>query len=412
MKKSELNNCRICGSKKLTKYLNLGLHPYSNSFLHQKDFLKEKKYPLELLLCSNCSLSQLSIIPDTKNIFSDYDYLSSSSKALTNHYKKLVNEILIRFKINPNDTVLDIGCNDGVLLNHYNNKVLNIVGIEPSNVVDKIRNKKIKIINKFFNYENSFYYKKKFKKPKIITITNVLAQVDNLLNFVKGLKNISDKKTLIIIEFPYSLNMIKSVFFDLIYHEHLSYFNLTSINFLFKKYGFNLIDFKKIDLGASGPALRVYLSVKDSIYKSKFNKIKKQLSIENNWEVKNKKRYFNFKLSVNKKILKLRNIVKRLHNKGYKIGCFTASAKGNTLLNCLKLDKNIIKYVCENNKKKIGKFTPGSHLRIISDKEYIKKKIEYSILLSWNYKNYFLKNSEYKKKGGKFIIPFPKIEIK
>ena len=117
-------------------------------------------------------------------------------------------------------------------------------------------------------------------------------------------------------------------------------------------------------------------------------------------------------MSVNKKILKLRNIVKRLHNKGYKIGCFTASAKGNTLLNCLKLDKNIIKYVCENNKKKIGKFTPGSHLRIISDKEYIKKKIEYSILLSWNYKNYFLKNSEYKKKGGKFIIPFPKIEIK
>ena len=167
--------------------------------------------------------------------------------------------------VDDEDTVLDIGCNDGILLNHYHGRVLNIVGIEPSNVVKKINNKKIKIINKFFNYKTSLYFNKNFEKPKLITITNVLAQIDNLRDFVKGLKNISDNKTIIVIEFPYSLTMIKKVFFDLIYHEHLSYFNLTSIKYLFRKFDFTLIDFDRIELGASGPALRIYLSKKNSI---------------------------------------------------------------------------------------------------------------------------------------------------
>lgn len=412
MKKNELNNCRICKSKKLTKYLNLGLHPYSNSFLYKKDFVKEKKYPLELLLCSKCSLSQLSIIPDTKNIFKDYDYLSSSSKALTNHYENLVKKITNKFKVNFKDTVLDIGCNDGILLNHYHGRALNIVGIEPSNVVRKIKNKKIKIINKFFNYKTSLHFNKNFEKPKLITITNVLAQIDNLRDFTKGLKNISNNKTIIVIEFPYSLTMIKKVFFDLIYHEHLSYFNLTSIKYLFRKFDFSLIDFDRIELGASGPALRIYLAKKNSIYKAKLKKINRQLHIERNWKVKNKIKYLYFGHKVKKKINQIKNMIYNLHKKGNKIGCFTASAKGNTLLNCLKLKKEVVQHVSENNTKKIGKYTPGTHFYIINDKNYLKKGIKYSLLLSWNYKNYFLKHSEYKKNGGKFIIPFPKLEIK
>ena len=99
-------------------------------------------------------------------------------------------------------------------------------------------------------------------------------------------------------------------------------------------------------------------------------------------------------------------------DKNKDLACYSAPAKGNTLLNCLKLKKNVINYVSENNSKKIGKYTPGSHLFIINDSNYLKKGIEYSLLLSWNYKDYFLKYSKYKKNGGKFIIPFPKLEIK
>lgn len=309
MKKNELNNCRICKSGKLIKYLDLGHHPYSNSFLYKKNFAKEIKYPLELVLCSKCSLSQLSIVPDTKSIFKDYDYLSSSSKALSQHYENLVKKIINKFEIKSGDTVVDIGCNDGVLLNHYRDKSINIVGIEPSNVIKKIKNKKIKIINKFFNYKTSQYYKKKFNNPKVITITNVLAQIDNLRDFIKGVKSISDKKTILIIEFPYSLTMIKKTFFDLIYHEHLSYFNLTSIKYLFDIFDFSLIDYDKIDLGASGPALRIYLAKKDSTYQKNLKKINDQLSVEKNWNVKNISKYMNFSVKVKKKINEVREII-------------------------------------------------------------------------------------------------------
>ena len=229
----ELKYCRICYSQKLKKYINLGKHPFSNSFLLKKQIKYEKKFPLELMLCKNCSFSQLSIIPDTKFIFNKYDYLSSSSKALSNHYKNLVKYIIKKQKLKSTETVLDIGCNDGVLLDHYPNNYKNIIGVEPSNAINFLDKKKITGIKKFFNYDYSKKYLKKYDKPSIITITNVLAQIDDLNDFVKGLENILHNQGIIVIEFPYLIEMIKKGFFDLIYHEHLSYFSLTPLKLLF-----------------------------------------------------------------------------------------------------------------------------------------------------------------------------------
>ena len=203
MKNEILKRCRICFSKKLNGYLDLGKQPFSNSFLNYKDIKKEKKFPLKVVVCRNCGLSQLSIIPNTKFIFSKYDYLSSSSKALSNHYKKLVEKLLKNYDVFPENTVLDIGCNDGILLNHYPKNFNNVIGIEPSDASKHIKQKRIKLINDFFNYKTSKNYLNKYAKPKIITITNVLAQIDNLNELGKGLNKIINKESLIIIEFPY-----------------------------------------------------------------------------------------------------------------------------------------------------------------------------------------------------------------
>ena len=145
----------------------------------------------------------------------------------------MVEKIVKNYGVFSNDTVLDIGCNDGILLNHYPNNFSNVIGIEPSDASKHIKQKRIKLINNFFNYKTSKNYLKKYAKPKIITITNVLAQIDNLNELGKGLNNIINKESLIIIEFPYLLDMINKGLFDLIYHEHLSYFALTPLKFLF-----------------------------------------------------------------------------------------------------------------------------------------------------------------------------------
>ena len=136
-------------------------------------------------------------------------------------------------------------------------------------------------------------------------------------------------------------------------------------------------------------------------------KISKQLQHEKVWGIKKLKRYVLFGKKTQTKIKKIKKIINLKYNRGFKIGCFTASSKGNTMLNCLNLNKQIIKFASENNMKKIGKFTPGTHIKIISDGDFCKKKIDYAILLSWNYKKFFLLNSMFIKKGGKFIIPLP-----
>jgi hypothetical protein len=238
-----------------------------------------------------------------------------------------------------------------------------------------------------------------------------LAQINNLNEFAKSISNIINKESVIVIEFPYLLDMINKGLFDLIYHEHLSYFALTPLKFIFKKFGIKIINFEKLNLGASGPAIRLFLARNDSSYQTS-NKVMKQIKYEKIWGVQKIKKYTLFKKIVNTKIDKIKKLIYLKYSRGYKIGCFTASSKGNTLLNCLNIEKKIIRFASENNKKKIGKYTPGTHIKIISDEDFLKKKIDYAILLSWNYKKFFLSKSLFTKKGGKFIIPLPLPHIK
>ena len=293
MRNENLKHCRICFSNKLTSYLDLGKQPFSNSFLNYKDLKNEKKFPLKVVLCKHCGLSQLSIIPNTKFIFSKYDYLSSSSKALSNHYKKLVKKLVKNYDVFSTNTVLDIGCNDGILLNHYPKNFSNVIGVEPSDASKHIKQKRIKLIESFFNYKTSEEYLKKHAKPKIITITNVLAQIDNLNEFVKSLSNITDNESLIVIEFPYLIHMIDKGLFDLIYHEHLSYFALTPLKFLFGKFDIKIVNFERLNIGASGPAIRLFLAKSNSIYKSS-QKVAKQINYEKIWGIKKIVNYLQF----------------------------------------------------------------------------------------------------------------------
>ena len=406
----KISKCRICNSKNIYEYLNLGMQPLANSFIKSKDIKFEKKFPLKMILCKNCGLSFLSVTINPQIIFNDYDYLSSSSKALINHYKKLTSNLCTTYQIKKDDLILDIGCNDGILLNQYTNKFKNLLGVEPSNASKLVNTKKIKLLNKFFNYNLSKEIKYNFGYPKLITITNVFAHIDDIKNFVKGLANISNHETVIVIEFPYLLEMINKNLYDLIYHEHLSYLSLQPLNYLFNLNKLKIFKFEKINMGASGPCLRIYISKKDSKYKIS-KKFINQLNYEIKWGIFNNKTYNLFRKKVENHKIKFLSLIKKLNNNKNSIGCFSAPAKGNTLLNYMKISNKIIKYVSENNKRKIGKLTPGTHYKIINDNDFLSKKISYSILLSWNYKKFFLENSKYSKKGNYFIVPMPNPHI-
>ena len=399
--------CRICDNKKLFVYLDLGKQPPSNSFI-KSNKIKEKKFPLRVQICENCGLSQLDTIVSAKNIFKDYVYLSSSSKALVQHYKSMTSDILKVVKPNKGSLIVDIGSNDGITLENYDKVKFNVLGIEPSSASKYAVKKGIKTERIFFNYSNSKKLKRKYKKAKIITATNVFAHNDKIQDFVKGIKEILDPNGAFIIEFPYIDFMLKENFYDTIYHEHYSYLSITPLNLLFKRFNLEIFKIDQIKLGASGPALRVYVKHHNNIMLKNDGNLKKYISYETKRKLKKKLTYQKFGETINTINTKLVKIIKDLNKKDIKVGAFGAPAKGNTLLNTLKLNEKNIVAVSENNLEKIGKFTPGSKIKIISDEEFNKLKIKYALLLSWNYKNFFLKKSDFIKNGGKFIIPFPK----
>ncbi len=397
--------CRICKSRYLYEYLDLGDQPLSNSFLRKKDINNEKKFPLKILFCKKCYLSQLSIVVNPKLMFTDYDYLSSSSHALKIHYKNLVRYMEKKFHLLKDDLMVDIGCNDGILLNNFSSNFKNLVGVEPSNASNYITDKRIILYNNFFSKKISLKIKKDFKKAKIISMTNVFAHVHEINLLLKNIRALLLEDGVFVIEVPYLFDMLKKGLFDVIYHEHLSYFSAHSLLKLLKKNYLKIIDIKKINFGASGPALRVFISHEKNKFKQNDN-LKKILNLEKQNGISKLITYkkFNEKVKLIKENTKSK--IYRLKQKGNQIACYTAPAKGNTFLNYLSLKKGTIMCVYENNKKKIGKFTPGTHIKIVDDNYLIKNKIKYAILLSWNYKKFFLKKSKFIKNGGKFIIPF------
>ena len=404
------NKCRICNNSKLYVYLDLGKQPPSNSFIKSRS-IKEKKFPLKVQICENCGLSQLDTIVSPKSIFKDYVYLSSTSKALVKHYKKMTDDILKIVKPSKDSLIIDIGSNDGITLQHYDKKRFKLLGIEPSSAAKYAIRKGIKTERIFFNYLNSKKLKNKYKKAKIITATNVFAHNDKIQDFVKGIKEILDLDGVFIIEFPYIDFMLKENFYDTIYHEHYSYLSITPLDYLFKKFDLRIFKINQVNIGASGPALRVFIKHTNNQKFIDDGNLRKYLSYETKKKFKKKLTYKKFGeriIKINKKLIKM---IKILNKKQIKVGAFGAPAKGNTLLNTLKLNSKNIIAISENNTEKIGKFSPGSKIKIISDEKFIKLKIKYALLLSWNYKNFFLKKSSFIKKGGKFIIPFPKPHI-
>ena len=234
----------------------------------------------------------------------------------------------------------------------------------------------------------------------------MLAQIENLNDFASAIKN-STSSTITIIEFicficlknPCSILSTTSICHILILQVYKFYLINMVLELIILKNKFR----------ASGPALRVFVALKYSNTYIHQSKIDKTLFLERKNNDINT--FLGFEKNV-KRITQLKKLILSLYKSGFKIGCYTAPAKGNTLLNCLNLKKDVISYASENNLKKIGKYTPGTHIKIISDEQYLKQNIDYSLLLSWNYKKFFLKKSKFRKKGGKFIIPFPSIEIK
>jgi hypothetical protein len=403
--------CRICKSQRLERYLDLKDQPPSNSFIAPEDIALERAFPLQVFLCLDCGLSQLGHIVAASDIFDDYLYLSSTSKALCQHYQGLVDGALASFGFAKDSLMVDIGCNDGIMLKRYPAGQFRLLGVEPSSAGKFAREAGFEVVQSFFDRDLGAKLHESHGGASIITATNVFAHVDDIASFAGGVARFLAQDGVYIIEFPYVVDMIESGYFDTVYHEHLSYLAVSPLETLFGQVGLRAFNVERVEVGASGPALRLSVCKQGAPYQTT-PALTGLLAKEKDWGINNPKRYLAFSDWVASFRRDMLDLIKDLKAKGLRLGAYGAPAKGNTMLNYLGLTPADIPATAENNLLKVGKVTPGSHIPIVSDEDFLKMGFDAALLLTWNYADFFLKNSDFVKQGGRFILPFPKPHVK
>ena len=398
-----INKCQIGCKNKLKQLFFFGYIPAVNDLKKiTKGAAKVESYPLELFYCENCKLGQINCIVDREILFpKSYPYTSSTTKILRENFSELSKEIKSFYVLKKNDLIVDIGSNDGNLLSNFK-KQCRVLGVTPENVGKIAIKKGIPTLLNYFDKKIANKIVSKYGKAKIVTATNVFAHIDKLNNLMKDIKKVLVKDGIFISESHYFIKILKTLQYDTVYHEHMRYYSLTTLNKLFKLYGLRIFHAKEID--THGGSIRVYASFSKKFKRT--NNVKKILNKEA-YELNNKKLEVFKKKIINTKIENLK-ILSEIVKKGKTIVAVGAPTRGSTLVSYFGLDENMIQAVLEvKNSKKIGNYMPGTKIPVIEESNIKKFKPDYLYLLSWHIKDQLIKI--FKKNGfkGKFIVPLP-----
>lgn len=410
MKIVEHKTCRLCQNSDLVPILDLGMMPPANSFLseqeiHSSDYI-EKKFPLAVQFCQRCCSLQLRHTVDPELLFNNYHYVTGASRPLVEHFYSLADEIAGVYIDSSTDLVVEIGSNDGSLLSRLVGKC-KILGVDPAqNIAYQAVEKAIPTKIAYFNTTVAKEIKDDVGEAKVVVANNVMAHIDNLPDVFRGVRDLLHESGTFIFEVHWVGNLLHDGGFDQIYHEHIFYHSLHSLDFLLRSVGMQVVDVTTIPI--HGQSLRVYARKNGPVSES----VKHFLDKEKEMGLHTKDAYVNFSKKVEKIKKELMTLIYKLKKEGKIISGYGAPAKGNTLLNYFGIGPEILDYIVDTTPSKQGKFTPGTHIKVVHPEILISTPPDYLLLLSWNYRDAILdKEKTIRDKGIKFIIPIPQIEV-
>ena len=403
-----LGVCRSCGAKGLHPILSFGDTPLANALVTPGQSRPvDVAYPLDLVYCPSCTLVQITEEVPPEVLFREYVYLSSFSDTTVANARTIAHRLIDRRRLGDGSLVVEIASNDGYLLQHYRDRGVPVLGIDPArNIAEVARRKGIETLDEFFTLEFAQRLVAEGRRADVIHANNVMAHVPDTNGFVRGIATLLREDGVAVIEVPYVVEMIDHLEFDTIYHEHLCYFSLTAVDALFRRNGLRVIDVERLPI--HGGSLRIFGAVSGE----RSEAVTKMLADESTWGVSSVGAYDDFSRRVDALSESLRGLLGKLKSEGKSIAAYGASAKGTTLLSYTHIDGGTIDFVADRSTVKHGKLTPGTHIEIVPAEELLTRMPDYVLMLVWNFAEEILRQQqEYRSRGGKFIIPLPEVTI-
>ena len=399
----KVTKCQICGSPKLKPIISFGHHPPCDSLVDQKGLhAPEIFFPLNLVRCLKCGLAQLDYIAPPKLVFHPkYPYRTGITKMLTDNFKELAETLIKKYKLKKGDLIIDIGSNDGTALKPFKARGMRVLGVEPTDICKIARKDGIDTIKAFFTREVARKIAKKYGKAKVIIATNVFAHVAELPSFMQGLKTLLTPGGSFVSESQYLPDTIQKLQYDTVYHEHLRYYSLKPLAFLFKKYGFALADAERI--ASSGGSIRVFATKGKGRVSPR---VRELIKTEEKFGLYNEAAFKRFKKQVETSRFLLVKLLNELKLKGKSVAGVGSPGRSSTIMNYCHLDPALIPYVAEQSTSlKLGLFTPGTHLPVIDEKKLFRDQPDYALIFSWHIGKELMKKLRQKGLKSKFIFP-------
>lgn len=395
--------CRACGSVQLYPVFDLGVQPLANNFIADgQDHAGHA--PLKVLFCPECSLGQLSVVVDPQVLYSNYLYVTSQSDTMKSHFNAVLNDIIIE---RGPGTVLEIGSNDGTLLAFLKSKGMGpVVGIDPAeNLSPEASRLGVQTIISVFDKIAAQDAHTILKKVDVIIARHVFCHVDDWLQFIYNIEDISNRDTLVCIEVPYCVDMLEKCEWDTIYHEHTSYLTLKSLKRLLDNTKFRIQ--RVIRYSIHGGTIMVMLTRSDypkEPHQSVQAMLDHEIVTADTWRA--------FAIKASNQAKELTHYVWELRNKGLTVCGFGASAKSTVMITACGFTKDQICFITDTTPQKHGKCTPGTGIPIVPESELMARRPDYAVMFCWNFKDEVLgKHRQYLEEGGHFIIPVPELKV-
>jgi len=371
----------------------------------------EAFYPLRAYVCEHCLLVQLEALVDPDAIFTEYAYFSSYSETWLRHAAAYVDMITERLGLDARSTVVELASNDGYLLQYFLPKGIPVLGIEPAaNVAKAAVDRGVPTRVEFFGEEAARRLVAEGVRADLIIGNNVLAQVPDLCDFIKGMKTLLKPGAVITLEFPHLVRLVEENQLDTIYHEHFSYFSMLSVSRCFELHGLKVFDVE--ELPTHGGSLRIYGAHAEDPSKPVGSAVRELMDRETCKGLTRMEYYSGFEIQARRTKHQLLDFLIRAKREGKSIAGYGAPGKGNTLLNYCGIRTDFLDYTVDRNPYKQGRFLPGTHIPIHHPDRIRETRPDYVLILPWNLKDEIMNQLSYVRTwGGRFVIPIPEVTV-